>query len=101
MPEEAEFCKSHIEGTVKKLYANKKWIPFAQDWCGNFLGLDFDPDKYGTQGQVINFGADEGVKYVYASSFADFVAWYTKQLEDGNYYIGCLLYTSPSPRDRG
>ena len=87
-----EFCRSHLIGTVKEEYANKKWIPFAYDGCGNYLGLDFDPDKNGTKGQIINFGSDEDIKYVYASSFGEFMLWYIQQLENGNYYIGDSEY---------
>jgi len=79
--------KSHVSGMIKENYANKLWIPFAYDGGGNILGLDLDPGEKGTIGQVINFGADEDTKYVLASSFSKFMAWYVKELEKGNYRI--------------
>lgn len=87
IPDIPTFCKSHVNGMVREMYANKKWIPFAYDWGGNFLGLDYDPDESGTCGQVINFGRDEDVKYVLAASFTEFIDWYVKQLESGNFRI--------------
>lgn len=82
-----EVGKSHVPEMIKEDYANKLWIPFAYDWGGNFLGLDFDPGERGTIGQVINFGRDEDEKYVLASSFSEFVDWYIVELESGNFRI--------------
>jgi len=82
-----EFAKSHQPQTVKPCYTSTKWIPFAFDWGGNYLGLDFDPDNNGTMGQVINFGRDEDVKYVLANSFEEFISWYAKELAKGNFSI--------------
>lgn len=79
--------KSHIPGKVKEIYANKKWIPFAHDWSGNYLGIDLDPGEKGTVGQVINFGADESVKFVLADDFQTFLNWLMTQLESGNYIV--------------
>lgn len=82
-----QFAESCPPLTVKPYYASTKWIPFAFDWGGNFLGLDFDPDSNGTIGQVINFGRDEDVKYVLASSFSEFINWYAEELVNGNFSI--------------
>ena len=87
MKELSMFSKSHVKGLVKETYANKKWVPFAYDWGGNFLGLDFDPDLNGKVGQVINFGRDEDEKFVLANSFSEFIEWYISELESGNYNI--------------
>lgn len=81
------FSKSHVNGLIKEVYANKKWIPFAHDWGGNFLGIDFDPAEDGTHGQIINFGRDEDEKFVVAHSFSEFIEWYINELENGNYDI--------------
>lgn len=72
---------------VKLRGLNDRWIPFARDNAGNFLGLDFDPDIKGISGQVINFGNDEFVKYVLGNSFDEFLAWYMQQLSSGNYVV--------------
>lgn len=87
MKELSMFSTSHVPGFIKAAYANKKWVPFAHDWAGNYLGLDFDPAENGTVGQVINFGRDEDEKFVIAKSFSEFMQWYTAELESGNYSI--------------
>lgn len=74
-------------GAIHELYFNKKWIPLAHDYGGNYLGIDLDPDEKGTVGQVINYGRDEEVKYVIAKSIKDFLAFIMKTLEDGFYTI--------------
>jgi cell wall assembly regulator SMI1 len=79
--------QSYSPGKIKEIYANKKWIPFAFDWSGNYLGIDLDPGKQGTIGQIINFGRDEDVKFVFAENLESFLNWFITQLESGNYII--------------
>lgn len=91
LPEEGaprnEFASSGIPETVKSGYRNAKWIPFAYDHGGNYIGLDFDPGKNGVKGQVINFGRDEEVNYILGNSFQLFLDWYTHQLDSSNYIV--------------
>lgn len=74
-------------GFVKRQHANVRWIPFAHDWSGNYLGIDLDPDEYGTSGQVINFGCDEYRKIAIAPSISAFVQWMMNELNNGNFKI--------------
>lgn len=67
------YCTSIDKGQIKCLYANKRWIPFASDGCGNHIGIDLDPDVNGTVGQVINFGCDENNKLVFAKNLNSFL----------------------------
>ena len=76
---------------VKGYRYHTKWIPFAQDYTGQYLGLDYDPGDLGVKGQVINFGTS-GRSFVLADSFEGFINWYSKQLEEENYYIGDGIY---------
>lgn len=41
------------------MYTTPYWVPFFSTGDGNFIGLDLAPNKAGTPGQVIRFGADE------------------------------------------
>ncbi|SEB02207.1 Cell wall assembly regulator SMI1 [Thiothrix caldifontis] len=68
-----DFCESKPLGHIQDIYANKKWLPLMDDAGGNFIGLDFDPGPKGISGQIINFGRDEDVKYVFSSSIGDFL----------------------------
>lgn len=70
-------CHSHPHGHVKPLYANRGWLPFAGD-TQNYVAIDFDPDKNGKVGQIINSGRDDMIRHVIADNFGDFlqfVAW--------------------------
>jgi cell wall assembly regulator SMI1 len=69
----AAFMASHPEGFIKPMYTNRLWIPLTKDRCGNHMGLDYDPDKNGSCGQVIRFGRNEDTKRLIAGSFEDFV----------------------------
>jgi cell wall assembly regulator SMI1 len=74
-------------GVVKRRYANKLWIPFADDGGGNHLGVDLDPGANGIRGQVINFGRDEDRKRAIAPNVTAFVQWLVGQLQAGNFLI--------------
>ncbi|BAY29595.1 putative glucan synthesis regulatory protein [Nostoc carneum NIES-2107] len=80
-------CQSYSPGKVKEVYANKKWVPFAFDWGGNHLGIDLDPGEQGIRGQVINFGRDEEVKFIFGDNLESFLNWFITQLESGNYIL--------------
>lgn len=69
----AEFQSSDPAGFIKPLYCNKGWIPLTHDGGGNHFGLDLDPDRLGTSGQIIAFGRDEDTKRLLATSFESFV----------------------------
>lgn len=74
-------AESVPENAVRKVYANRKWIPFAHDQEGNYIGIDLDPDENGTVGQIINYGSDENRKYVIAKSLREFLVLMVKVLE--------------------
>ncbi len=94
------------EKAIKIKYINLKWIPIFYDGGGNHIGLDLDPDQYGTYGQVINFGRDQRQKFVMANSLSQFFALINKQIaagkveavlasangfgEEANYYLMCI-----------
>ena len=65
--------KSEIDGRIKRKMYVKERVPFIQDYSGNFVGIDFVPDKKGVIGQIISYGRDEKIMRVFANSFDDFV----------------------------
>ncbi len=69
---EEEGYTSYPDGYIRKMYINSGWIPFSHDGGGNHIGMDLDPDKKGTYGQIINFGRDENDKFVIAPSLKHF-----------------------------
>lgn len=72
---------------IKEQSFNKKWIPIASDFSGNYLGINLDPDTNGTYGQIINFGRDEEVKSVIANSITDLLTFISQTLQEGSYTI--------------
>lgn len=46
------------EKKVLGLYVTPYWVPFFDLEDGNFMAMDFAPDKNGTPGQIIAFGAN-------------------------------------------
>lgn len=83
----ASCMKSTPPGFVRRQYADEQWIPFAHDWAGNYLGIDLNPDEYGTYGQVINFGRDEERKIAISPSISAFIDWMLSELNSGNFNI--------------
>lgn len=73
--------------TIKDHYVNRKWIPFAADFGGNFLAVDLDPGPNGRSGQVINFGLKENTRHVVANSVEDLIEFISQTLQDGSYTI--------------
>jgi len=88
----AEFSSrvtSFPQGAIRRLHADRGWIPLVGMGAqtSNHVGIDLDPGPAGVVGQVINFGGDEGDKFVLASSWAQFLEDFADELEAGNYTI--------------
>ena len=81
MKECEKVAESVAEKAIKKVYANRKWIPLAHDLNGNYIGIDLDPDENGTIGQIINYGSDENRKYVITKNVKEFLALILEILE--------------------
>lgn len=81
----AEFMSSEPEGVIKPMYTNRRWIPLTHDFGGNHVGLDFDPDTNGNEGQVIAFGRDEDEKRLIAKSFDEFIPILITEMRDGDW----------------
>lgn len=86
----AEFMEASPPGVVKPMYSNARWIPLTHDGGGNHMGLDFDPDAGGAEGQMISFGADEDTKYLLARTFDDFVAKALEWIQQSRWNDGDL-----------
>jgi cell wall assembly regulator SMI1 len=57
---------------IKKQYFCPFWLPFLEDGCGNYIGLDLSPQYKGKSGQIINFGRDEEEMVVLADNLEEF-----------------------------
>ena len=65
---------------IKKKYFHFKWLPLFHDFNGNFIGIDLDPDKNGTKGQIITFGRDEHNMVVIANNLEKFLDLTIKEI---------------------
>lgn len=74
------------DAIIKKRYIKDR-VPFIADYGGNFIGIDYNPGKNGTIGQIINYGRDEYEMTVLANSFQDFIDGINKVEFDTEVYI--------------
>lgn len=72
------------EDSIKKKYFHYKWLPIFSDLCGNYIGMDLDPDKNGTKGQIINFGRDEENMITLSNNLHDFFNFLLVELQREN-----------------
>ena len=68
---------------IKRKFPFTKWVPIFSDGCGNFIGIDLDPDTKGVKGQVIKFGRDEEEFVVIANSWTNFLDFTLEVIEKG------------------
>lgn len=72
--------------TVKPVYFDRGWIPFAKDYGGNYLAIDFSPDTQGTVGQVINFGRDNDEHFQFSKDFTGFLKFTFEMYQAGRFH---------------
>ena len=73
--------------SIKRCYADAKWIPFCTDGSGNFIGIDLAPGPNGKAGQIINFGRDEGNKAVLAKDLNAFFERLIRIIKSDDFHI--------------
>lgn len=61
----------HPEKSIKPVFYDPQWLPFAVDGGGNFIALDYNPDTKGKDLQVIMCGTDVTKRYVLSDSLSD------------------------------
>ncbi|MFL9837301.1 SMI1/KNR4 family protein [Flavobacterium sp. ST-75] len=69
---------------VLGLYVTPYWVPFFDLEDGNFMAMDFAPDKNGTPGQIIAFGADYEKGEWIADNLAAFLDTFKIDYDDDN-----------------
>jgi cell wall assembly regulator SMI1 len=65
-------------------YANPKWIPFAEDYEGNYLLYDTDPSKAGTYGQIVELKNESWERNVVADSLSELLRKDIDSIKSGN-----------------
>ena len=87
---ELETWPCHPKNTIRKQPYNPNWIPFAGDSSGGYIGLDFDPDVKGVQGQIINFGAFEYYRVQVAVGFRALLEELQRGYNNKEYHDGAF-----------
>jgi cell wall assembly regulator SMI1 len=74
---------------IREVWWSEKWIPFAEDGCGNMLCIDCDPGKNGRKYQLLNMEIQDG-QGPFASafrSFPEFLQHHVDLLKQGKYDV--------------
>lgn len=76
--------ESHPVDAIRSAYSLPGWIPLASEMTkSNYWGVDLSPGPCGTCGQAINFGRDEGNKFVAGASWSDLIEVLVEEMELG------------------
>ena len=81
---------------IKQVWWSHKWIPFAQDGCGNMMCIDLDPGENGNMFQIIAMEVqDEPGPFCYDfeyNFFIDVIEKHLTYLKNNQYIIfdGCI-----------
>jgi cell wall assembly regulator SMI1 len=75
-------------GPIKKCYWNKRWIPFAENGCGDNIFVDLDPAEDGTVGQVVDWWHEGGVSTFQSSSLREWLNEVLNEMKNGVYKFG-------------
>jgi cell wall assembly regulator SMI1 len=76
-------------GYVKKVWWSTKWIPFAEDSCGNMKCIDLDPGENGEKGQITAMEIQDG-QGPFATNYLSFSSYLEEQVsfyEDHKYEV--------------
>lgn len=65
---------------LKKVWWSSKWIPFAQDGCGNMKCIDLDPGKKGRKEQILSMEIQEGQGPYIDHRFGSFTPYMNNEL---------------------
>ncbi|KAI9446375.1 hypothetical protein H4582DRAFT_1843686 [Lactarius indigo] len=85
-PRLREVMQSVPPNWIRKEYSQRGWIPLISDKTGNYVGVDLNPEKGGSVGQVIVFGRDFDTKVVLwrgdgPAGWAHWLASFAEELE--------------------
>lgn len=65
---------------IKKVWWSTKWIPFAEDGCGNTKCIDLDPGKRGNKYQVLSMEIQDGQGPFIDRNYKSFSAYLNAQM---------------------
>jgi cell wall assembly regulator SMI1 len=78
------------EEYIQQVWWSKKWLPFAEDSCGNMKCIDFSPAENGNMYQLVSMEIQDGQgPFVFNEyqDFTDFLATHLKYLQRKQYRL--------------
>ena len=75
------------EGPIKRNYWNRRWIPFAENQCGDNIYLDLDPAEGGNVGQIVDWWTDRGLSKLIAPDFLPWLDDISRAIKTGKMQI--------------
>lgn len=79
---------------LKQVWWSKKWIPFAEDGCGNMKCIDLDPGSKGKRGQIMSMEIQDGQgPYIDRDhkSFAEYMRYQLLLVKNKQYRISNFM----------
>ena len=72
--------------TVKPVYWNPRWVPFAANGCGDCFAIDLDPNPAGQSGQIIGLWLAPPDRNVLGSSLTEWFSTFVNRVEHGEFH---------------
>ncbi|KOY86236.1 hypothetical protein AD998_08835 [bacterium 336/3] len=75
---------------IQQVWWSKKWLPFAEDSCGNMKCIDFNPAENGNMYQIVSMEIQDGqgpFLFNECQDFADFLGKHLQYLQRKQYRL--------------
>jgi cell wall assembly regulator SMI1 len=67
---------------LSPIWWDEGWVPFADNFRGDYICLDLHPTKHGKRGQAIHFNHESGRRLLLAKSFGAWLAEVAQNLAE-------------------
>lgn len=73
------------EGPIRHNYWNRRWLPIADNGCGDLIFVDFDPAENGTVGQIVDWWHEPAKSTFLYHTFSEFLDEIANGITSGQY----------------
>lgn len=78
--------ESASANTVKPVWWNARWLPFAANGCGDNHAIDLDPNPEGEYGQIIGIWLAPPDRNLLSASLTDWFSLFVIRVENGEFH---------------
>jgi cell wall assembly regulator SMI1 len=75
-------------GPVKQNYWNRRWVPFTENGCGDYIFVDLDPGNDGTVGQIVDWWHEKAQSTFQSASLREWLNEVVGEIKKGVYTFG-------------